>query len=380
MRILFICENYLPHYGGVEVLFRNLAECYVKKGHQVTVLTHQLKGTKKREIINDVEIQRVNSFFSRYIFTFFALPQAIALAKKHDIIQTTSFNGAPPAWIAAKITKRPVVITVHEVWIGKWKEITGFSWWKCKIHDLLERAIYGLLYDKYICVSDATKNDLLRIGVQKEKVERIYNGFDYDFWNPNNFDDKKVKDIKEKLNLKGRFVYFSWGRPGPSKGFEYAIKAVPLIKKKIPHAVLVLMLGSADKYQKNVKKIKNLIQQLHLIPNDVKIIPSVSYAELGYYIKAADCVLIPSVSEGFGYTALEGIAMKKPVVISDAGSLPEVVGGKYQMFSSKNHAELAEKIMQVANKNYLQKKNKQFRWEDSVNSYLDAYQSLLQHR
>src|SRR3989344_4390735 len=113
MRILFVCENYFPHYGGAEVLFKNLAERYVKKGHQVTILTHQLKGTQKIEMINGVRVLRVPSFFSRYAFTFLAVPQAIRLAKAHDIIQTTSFNGAPPAWLAAKITKRPVVITVH---------------------------------------------------------------------------------------------------------------------------------------------------------------------------------------------------------------------------------------------------------------------------
>ncbi|MBS3127462.1 glycosyltransferase [Candidatus Woesearchaeota archaeon] len=47
MKILFICENYYPHLGGAEVVFKNLAEGYVKRGHQVTVLTHQLQGTKK---------------------------------------------------------------------------------------------------------------------------------------------------------------------------------------------------------------------------------------------------------------------------------------------------------------------------------------------
>ena len=137
------------------------------------------------------------------------------------------------------------------------------------------------------------------------------------------------------------------------------------------------MLGSADKYTINVKKIKNLIRQLHLTSEDIKIIPSVPYNELGYYIKIADCVVIPSVSEGFGYAALEGIAMAKPVVVSDAGSLPEVVSGKYQIFKNKDYTELAEKVINIAHRKYQHRKKRYFGWEDSVNSYLKAYQSLL---
>ena len=134
MKILFICENYYPHIGGAEVVFKNLAERYVQQGHKVTILTHLLKGTKKRETINGVEIYRVPSVHSRYVFTFSSLQLAVKLARKQDIIQTTSFYGAPPAWLAAKITGKKVVITVHEVWIGKWQEVTEFSWIKSKIH------------------------------------------------------------------------------------------------------------------------------------------------------------------------------------------------------------------------------------------------------
>ena len=47
MKILFVLENYIPHIGGVEVVFKNLAEGLVKLGHDVFLITHRLKGTKK---------------------------------------------------------------------------------------------------------------------------------------------------------------------------------------------------------------------------------------------------------------------------------------------------------------------------------------------
>jgi len=372
MRILIVCENYIPHYGGAEVVFKNLAERYVQRGHQVSLLTHQLKGTKKREVINGVHVYRVPSWHSRYIFTFAAIGKAIKLARKHDVIQTTSFNGAPPAWVAAKLTKKTVAITVHEVWIGKWRKVTGFPWWKSFIHDVMERCIYSLPFDKYICVSNATKKDLLKIGIKPKKVVTVHNGLDYQFWNPDRYPDSRVKKIRKDLGLKDKFVYFSWGRPGESKGFEYALKAVPLIKKKMPNAVFLLMLGSVEKYPKKYNQLMSLIKKLK-IEDAVKVIPSVGHDQLGYYIKAADCVVIPSIAEGFGYTTAETVAMGKPVVVSDAGSLPEVISGKFQMFHSKNVQELAFKVVKVANGDYKQTMIKKFRWEDSVQKYLSAY-------
>jgi multimeric flavodoxin WrbA len=47
MKILFVLEHYYPHTGGVEILFKNLCEGLVKKGHEVEVITTRLANTKK---------------------------------------------------------------------------------------------------------------------------------------------------------------------------------------------------------------------------------------------------------------------------------------------------------------------------------------------
>lgn len=379
MKILFICENYYPHQGGAEVLFKNLAEGLVKEGNQVTVVTHHLPDTLKQEIVNGVNIKRIFSFNSRYFFSFSSIMEAILEARKHDIIQTTAFNAAFPAWIAAKITGKPIVLTVHEVWVRKWKEITGFSWWQCWIHDFLERMIYRLSFGQYICVSEVTKKDLLKLNIPPEKVTTIYNGFDYDFWNPKKFTKKDTQLFREQHNLKDKFVFFSWGRPGPSKGFEYAIKSMPLIVKEIPNAMLVLMFGSVEKYTKKHAELMNLIQEINL-PNHLTVIPSLPYEQLGMALKAADAVIIPSASEGFGYTALEAVAMRKPVVISDAGSLPEVVSGKFQIFETKNSLDLAEKAIKIAKGEYQKKREKKFEWGRCIQNYRETYSRLLQKK
>ncbi|MFH1840228.1 MAG: glycosyltransferase family 4 protein [Nanoarchaeota archaeon] len=373
MKILFVCENYLPHIGGAEIVFKNLAENMVKLGHEVSLVTHQLKNTKKFEIINGVKVHRVDCFDSRYLFTFLSIQKVIKLARKADVIQTTTFNGAPPAWLAGRLVNKPVVLTVHEVWINKWDKVTNFSKINCFIHNILEKMVYFLKFDKYVTVSEATKKDLIKIGINEKKVKRIYNGFDYNFWNEKNFNGNSVR---KKLNLGTKFVYFSWGRPGTSKGFEYVIRAVPKIVEKIPNSIFLLMLGGKEQYKDNYNNLINLIKKLN-IKDNVKVISSVKYDELGNYIKAADCVVIPSIAEGFGYTTVEAGALGVPVVASNVGSIPEIISGKYSLFEPKNINDLATKVIKVNGSEFQQSKPKKFLWKECVQKYLQIYNHLI---
>lgn len=377
MKILFVCENYYPHYGGAEVLFKNLAEGFVKKGHRVAIITTLLPGTKKFEEINGVKIHRVPCFNNRYLFSFISIPKTWKLARMADVIQTTTFNGAPPAWLGARLAGRPAVLTVHEVWVGKWKEVTGFSWLKSTMHDLLERMLYLLPFDKYICVSNATRKSLLDHGISEQKTVTIYNGFDYNFWNPKNFSNAEAQKIRKELGVEKNFVCLSWGRPGESKGFQYLIKAAPHIQEKISNIIILLMLGTKEKYKQNYQQLAKLASRYQ---ETVKIIPSLPYQQLGTVIKAADCVIVPSLAEGFGYNVLEASSLGKPAVVSDAGSLPEVVSGKYRIFKSKNIVDLAEKVYLVSKGNMLTSKPKKYFWDDTIAGYLETYQNQIKEQ
>ena len=379
MDILFICENYYPHYGGAEVVFRNLAEGYVKSGHTVSIITQRLKNTPKIETLNGVNIHRVYSFDTRYLFSFLAIIKAFRAARHADIIQTTTFNGAFPAWIAAKLNHKPVIITVHEVWIGKWSQVTSFPKWKCALHDFLEHCLYTLPFDQYICVSEATQRDLLKLKIPASKSKVVYNGIDHSFWNSAQVTPQEVQTLRQELNLNSNqdWMYFAWGRPGESKGFEYLINAVKMIKQKVPRSTLVLMLSSIEKYPQKYKQLKNLITSQNLSEN-IKIVPPVSDQKLRIYIKAANGVVIPSLAEGFGFNVIQTNYMATPLVASDAGSIPEVISGKYLLFENKNSTDLAEKVIAIAqNKIPKSTKIKKFLWSNSIYKYLQVYQKLL---
>jgi D-inositol-3-phosphate glycosyltransferase len=373
MNILFVIENYLPHIGGVEVVFRNLAEGLAQRGHSVTIITHRMRNTLKEETINGVRIKRVDCFASRYLFTFFAIPLAVREAKNADIVHTTTFNGFFPAWLAAKFNGKPIVATIHEVWIGKWRKFSNFGWLNSWLHDLGERLlIYSLpKVDRYIAVSHSTLQQLYEIG--KTNVTVIYNGVDYKHFNP---EKANGEIIRRKYGFNRDYVLLVYGRPGPSKGIEYAVRAMKEIGIKIPNAKMMLILSRDKQYEKSLKKISELIQRLNLEDKIISI-PPVRHSELPNYIKAADCVVVPSLSEGFGFTAAETAAMGKPIVASDTTSLPEVVSGKYLLVQPRNSSGIANAVYAIKHGKAKNLPLRKFTTEENIAKYLEVYKLIL---
>jgi D-inositol-3-phosphate glycosyltransferase len=375
MKILFVVENYYPHIGGVEAVFRNLAEGLAALGNDVIIVTHRLKGTRKEEVLNGVNIHRISCLGSRYLFTFLSIPAALKYGRDADIIHTTTFNGAPPAWIAAKILGKPSVITVHEVWVGMWDKLGDMGFFARKMHDLLERMIYLLHFDEYAAVSESTKKQLLAVGIPKEKVEVVYNALDYEHFKA----DKDGRDtIRKKHGLKG-FVFLTYGRPGISKGIEYAIKAASIVKKNMPGSRMMLILSKDPAYKKQYAKIVGQIRDLGL-EEYIALLPPVAWKELPNYIKAADCVVVPSLAEGFGYTAAEASALDVPVVATNTTSLPEVVSGKHLFVQVKDAEAIAEAVVKISKGKYETTKKKTFTLKNNIEGYLRIYKGLLKQK
>jgi len=372
MKIIFVLENYYPHLGGAEVLFKNLCEGLAEK-HNVIVITHRLPNTEEYEIINKVRVYRINvpKFASRYFFTFMCIPKLFSICKDADIINTTTYNGAPPTWLAGYVYDIPTVITILEVIGKRWTTLLNMNHLTAKIHQILEYIIVNLSFSKHVCISDATMNDLYKVNKKADMI-KIYPGIDYNHWNP----DKYKDNIRKKYNLNNKFVYLFYGRPGPSKGFTHLLKAVKYIKKNIPNSILFAILSNNLQYQKYFSEINSIIHH-DCIVNDVIIHAPVHYDILPEYIKMADCVVVPSVSEGFGYTTVESCTMKKPVVVSYAGSIPEVVFGKYVFSTVGKEESIANGIQKIKYKDYMIKNDKIFLWKTCIENYEQLYNELI---
>jgi len=366
VKVLFVLEYHYPHVGGVETLFKDLTENLVNHSYEVTVLTNLYDDELPRaEILNGVNIIRV-PFKNRYLFTLLAFFPAFRLARKHDFIHSTSYNAAIPAFFAGFLARRRVFITFHEVWGSLWFKLPYMSRISKYLHFTFEWFLLKLPFYRFIAVSESTKSGLINHGINPQKVKMIYNGIDYQ-----EFKAYQNQNQNQKSTETFRFIYF--GRLGISKGLDVLIDGAALCKLSGASFALHMVIPSENTSFKNkiLTAIKdNDIEDRVIIHHDLK------RADLLALISSSDATIIPSYSEGFGFTAVESIAIDIPVISSGLGSLPEVVSGDHIYFSPYNGQGLADSMNHALEGKWQHTPKKEFTLEDSVSQYVDLYQSI----
>jgi glycosyltransferase involved in cell wall biosynthesis len=264
---------------------------------------------------------------------------------------------------------------VFEVLGRKWYEI-GINPIMAFLYGRLESMVLSLPFDAYYCISKNTMKSLEDRGIPPQKLFLTYPGIDYDLFNPEKY-EKQGREVRERLGLKkDTFVYTFYGRPGFTKGVEFLVRSVPYVKEKIPSSKLLLILSQSP--ERGYRKILALIEKMGLKGvEELTIIDSVPREELPYYIHASDCIVIPSLSEGFGFTCVEACTMKIPVVATDAGSLPEVIFGRHLLVRKGDPLALALGIEGVYRHEYAVSEDKVFLWEDMVRNCSRVYEDLI---
>lgn len=376
MKILFVIEYYHPHIGGLERLFARLAEGLVGAGHSVDVVTCRLPGTEAEEVIGGVKVHRVAvpKAGDRYWFTIAALPKAIKYAKGADVVHTTTYNGAFPAWLSSKITGTPAVITILEVVGSNWQQ-TGVSPFMARLFSGLERLVLALPFDRFVGISRSTVGALEAHGIDSGKLSLIYPGIDYTLFDPGD-SKKKAARIREERGIpEDSFVYMFYGRPGYVKGVEHLLRAIPLIKERIPNSLPFLILS--NKPREGRQRVDRLINELKLeVGSDIIVSEPVGESELPGYLLSSDCVVVPSLGEGFGFTCVEACTMGRPVVASNVASLPEVIFGRYVLVEPANPGEIAGGVEKVYRKDFTESEAKVFKWDGTVGMHEELYRGL----
>ncbi len=84
-----------------------------------------------------------------------------------------------------------------------------------------------------------------------------------------------------------------------------------------------------------------------LPPDNFIALGHVSDRDLVRLYKVASLLIQPSLMEGFGLTALEAMMCGAPVIGSDQGALPEVVGNPEVMFDPRDPQNIADRIVHI---------------------------------
>ena len=371
--ILFCLDFYWPHIGGGEVLFTGLAEGLARRGWKVRVLTQHLKDSPDFEVRHGVEIYRHWSA-RRATFSLASIPALCRLAREADIIHASTYAAAFPAWVASRLMRKPLVLTVHEIWIGKWNKVSDDGFWSNMLNDKLERLIHLFNYRNYIAVSEATARDMVACGIPSERIRVIHNGIDYSVWKP---DAYNRMEARKRLGVSDDdFLFMYSGRPGCSKGFPYLLQALARIVKRYPQVILLARLSSSRAVQKDYCHALQMIEELGL-SDHVRNIPPVPFDMIPPMTLSADTVVVPSLSEGFGFVAVEACAMKRPVIVSNTASLPEVVSGKVLRVPPRDVDALADAMERAIRQEWEEIPEKRFPISEMIDKHIACYREIL---
>jgi glycosyltransferase involved in cell wall biosynthesis len=364
MNLLFLCDHYYPYIGGAEVVNKKIAE-YFSRTSDVTVVTKSFKGRKEaRENLNGVKIYRTVNV-PRLMHSAAAYLCARDLARRADIILSATYaSGLAGHWLAKKYNKRSILL-VHEILGEHWRYFKSAH----LLYTLYERHIVTRPFSHFITFSNYTKNKLISYGIPEEKISTIYHGVDSATFYP-----RPVNELlRKKICGDAPFVYLYFGRPGGSKGLSYLIDAVPEVSRTIPGSKLVLILSRETKTE--YRRARRLIDAVNR-DNSIIVLDPMPLEMLPDYVNIADAVVIPSLSEGFGFSAVESCMLGKNVVCTDTGSLPEVTFGKLVTVKKADSHAIANGIIRMYNGDYEYSEPKKFAWDAAFKRYEEVINSL----
>ena len=193
--------------------------------------------------------------------------------------------------------------------------------------------------DAIIAVSRHTRSDLIDLyDCPPSKIHVIYEGIDADF-RPAPTPD--VDQVRAAYGLQRPYL-FMMGTLEPRKNHATALHALARLKAAgYPHQ-LVLAGGSGWLFE----PVTELVEKLDL-SGDVVFTGYVPQAHVSALYTGADCVMMPSLYEGFGFPVLEAMACGTPVVCSDASSLPEVAGDAALLVAPTDDEALAANVQRI---------------------------------
>lgn len=167
-----------------------------------------------------------------------------------------------------------------------------------------------------IAVSEATRRDLIdRLGLRPDRVFVAHEGLDHSLFQP----------VRRRL-VDGPYLLFV-GSEHPRKNLVVLLRAFARLKTDRRWQRLRLVkVGAAGSGEAPFREPTLAALRELGLADQVTFTEEVPDADLPAYYSGAECLVLPSRAEGFGFPPLEAMACGCPVIVSTAGALPEIVG------------------------------------------------------
>ena len=326
-----ILEDTYPDGAGVDVKFVPSLDLYAQphNGHFALRPKHLISATDTYEYFGHLSGKFVEPY------TFMRRAAKLLRNRKigpYDVVfdNQTLANGL----LDIERSGLPVVGAIHhpitqdlklsleseERWRHRWLIRRWYTFLK------MQKRVARQLSD-IVVVSTSTREDIARdFGVKPERVTVVPLGIDQDIFKPR---AHVKKDPNQLISAASADV--------PLKGQKYLVEAYAKLLETRPELKLTVIGKPRE------GPTKQLAEKLGVL-DKINYIHGLTHEEMGEAYCSTAIAVTPSLYEGFGFPAAEAMASGTPVVVTDGGALPEVVGDAGVIVPRADASALAEAI------------------------------------
>ncbi|MFW6094160.1 MAG: glycosyltransferase family 4 protein [Pseudomonadota bacterium] len=408
LRIALLGYRSNPYSGGQGVYLKYLSRALVDAGHRVDVISGQpypeldprvglvpLPGLNLYAAPNHVTALRPRHLLSAtdtfewasmltggfpepYTFGRRLTRHFTELARRGERYDIVHDNQCL-SWGTLALQQRglPLVTTIHHP--IHWDRAIAVAHARNRRHRLLIRRWHNFLRMQtrvagrlrhIVTVSERSKRDICEaFGIPSERVQVIHNGIDTAAFRP-----------EPEVVRESRLLITTASADQPLKGAQHLLPAFATLVQQFPDLRLVFV-GKP----KPGGATARLIRRLDLADR-IEFLHGVSADEFRRLYARATLAVVPSEYEGFGLPAGEAMACGTPVVSTDGGALPEVVGDAGRIVPARNPAALAQAIgellrdgaaRETLGRQGRQRMQERFSWERAATALTDYYRRVI---
>jgi len=309
--------------GGISAHVYNLSRQLASIGVDTYVVTCDFPGAPEREELDGVHVVRVDSYKTPspdfatwdYLMNVNMQKEASSIISDLDggvdIIHAHDWLVANAALGLKHIFRVPLVATIHSTEIGR----------RNGLHTNYEREIHQtenwLVHEawKTVCCSQYMSSQVQwAYGLLADGVVMIPNGVDATVFEQN----FSRSEFRNKFALPDEKIVLYVGRLVHEKGVQTLINAMPKVLARLNAKFVVVGDGGMKDFL--MGQVRNM-----RLAHKILFTGFLDEQSLHFLYRCADVCVVPSLYEPFGITALEAMAAKTPVVVSDTGGLAEIV-------------------------------------------------------
>jgi glycosyltransferase involved in cell wall biosynthesis len=320
MKILTVLTYYRPHTSGLTIYAERLARTFVKRGHQVTVMTTQYdKRLPREEMMDGVKVIRVPvavRVSKGVLAPTFGLV-ATRLVAQHDVVQLhlPQFD-APGVAFRARLFGKPTILTYHcdlNMPPGLFNRIVNMV-------VQFQNNMAGILSNHIVTYTQDYADNSPYLSRYKRKLTAFLPPVELPAPIPGAADEfaaaHRTRDLRPVIGMAARFA--------AEKGVEVLLDALPKVLEKYPRAQ-VLFAGQFENVLSEKAYANRLMPRIREYQSQGQwtFLGVLNLQQMTAFYPNLDALVVPSLNstEAFGLVQIEAMMHNIPCV---ASALPGV--------------------------------------------------------